>query len=232
MNTYSIPRVFVTLLALTLTVLFTVACNVAASLTQQDVLGNITICHAVGDVASPYTELVLAVNELPAHSKHQDDIIPAPAMGCPSELLVNGNDGKIAICHATGDQTHPYNKISVAFSGLDGHGKHENDFILELETADCPNGTPTPGGTATQTGTVAAQETPTETLTPQATLTETPTSQQTATADSDAKITICHATGSKKNPYVLITVSVNGLNGHGDHTGDIIPAPADGCPQK
>jgi hypothetical protein len=42
---------------------------------------------------------------------------------------------------------------------------------------------------------------------------------------------ICHATGNKKNPYVLLTVNANGLNGHGKHTGDIIPAPADGCPK-
>lgn len=27
-----------------------------------------------------------------------------------------------------------------------------------------------------------------------------------------------------------ITISVNGLNGHGKHEGDIIPAPAQGCP--
>lgn len=46
----------------------------------------------------------------------------------------------------------------------------------------------------------------------------------------DDKITICHATGSATNPFVEITVSVNGLNGHGDHEGDIIPAPAEGCP--
>jgi hypothetical protein len=34
---------------------------------------------------------------------------------------------------------------------------------------------------------------------------------------NNGKITICHATGSTKNPFVLITVSVNGLNGHGGH---------------
>ena len=53
------------------------------------------------------------------------------------------------------------------------------------------------------------------------------------------KITICHATKSVKNPYVEITISVNGLHGHGPagdsrhHAGswkDIIPAPAEGCP--
>jgi hypothetical protein len=46
------------------------------------------------------------------------------------------------------------------------------------------------------------------------------------------KITLCHATGSRTNPYVLITVSVNATtaNGHGRHEDDLIPAPAAGCP--
>jgi len=44
-------------------------------------------------------------------------------------------------------------------------------------------------------------------------------------------VQICHATGSKNNPYVLLTVNPNGLNGHGKHSGDIIPAPANGCPK-
>jgi hypothetical protein len=50
--------------------------------------------------------------------------------------------------------------------------------------------------------------------------------------NTDQKITICHATGSSKNPYVMITISINGLNGHGNHPRDIIPAPAGGCPTK
>jgi len=45
------------------------------------------------------------------------------------------------------------------------------------------------------------------------------------------KITICHKTGSATNPYVEITVSVNALkHGHTTAKGDIIPAPAGGCP--
>jgi hypothetical protein len=53
------------------------------------------------------------------------------------------------------------------------------------------------------------------------------------------KVTLCHATRSETNPYVEITISENGLNGHGPaadprhHEGswqDIIPAPAGGCP--
>jgi hypothetical protein len=47
---------------------------------------------------------------------------------------------------------------------------------------------------------------------------------------SDGKITICHATGSQSNPYSEITVSVNGLDGHDKHEGDIVPAPEGGCP--
>ena len=50
---------------------------------------------------------------------------------------------------------------------------------------------------------------------------------------ASGKITICHRTGSAKNPYVEITVSVNATtNGHGSHEGDLIPAPEDGCPDS
>jgi hypothetical protein len=45
------------------------------------------------------------------------------------------------------------------------------------------------------------------------------------------KVTLCHATGSVTNPFVEITVSAQGAtNGHAKHIGDIIPAPANGCP--
>ncbi len=47
---------------------------------------------------------------------------------------------------------------------------------------------------------------------------------------NNGKITICHATGSDKNPYNEITVSINGLNGHDKHENDIIPMPVGGCP--
>ncbi|MBP1701806.1 MAG: hypothetical protein H6Q38_913 [Chloroflexi bacterium] len=58
-----------------------------------------------------------------------------------------------------------------------------------------------------------------------------PASALNGQKDQNGKITLCHATGSATNPYVEITVSVAGAtHGHAKHLGDIIPAPADGCP--
>lgn len=215
MSTCPIPKTYVGILTLALTAILVTACNGGVVSQFPAMPDTIEICHATGDATIPYTELTLALDALSTHSKHSDDIIPAPAEGCPSTPVVNGNDGKITICHATGSPSNPYTKTSVAFSGLSGHTKHENDFILEPETAECPSTTtPTPPGTASPTVTGTA------TITPQVT----PTGGQSDT------IVICHATGSKTNPYVMITVSVNGLNGHGKHKNDIIPAPAAGCP--
>src|SRR5437867_5253381 len=56
-----------------------------------------------------------------------------------------------------------------------------------------------------------------------------------AGANGDHKITICHATGSAKNPYVEITVDEHAVDdrGHDHHQDgrDIIPAPSGGCPK-
>lgn len=46
------------------------------------------------------------------------------------------------------------------------------------------------------------------------------------------KTTICHATGSETNPYVVITPSNNSLDAHGAHQNeeDVIPAQNGSCP--
>ena len=47
------------------------------------------------------------------------------------------------------------------------------------------------------------------------------------------KIAICHKTGNPNKPYKMLTISKNALqDGHSTHAGDIIPAPANGCPNK
>ena len=63
----------------------------------------------------------------------------------------------------------------------------------------------------------------------------TPGESPTPTAYTDRatikKITICHATGSETNPFVVITIALQGLNGHANAnhqlSEDIIP-PNDG----
>jgi hypothetical protein len=44
------------------------------------------------------------------------------------------------------------------------------------------------------------------------------------------RIVICHATSSPTRPYVETEVDGDGLSGHGDHEGDLVPVPAGGCP--
>lgn len=211
--------------ALGLAVLVLAACgNVNPVAKEND--GTLSICHATGKTDSPYEPLTLDFKQLTDHSKHPNDLIPAPAAGCPKVLEENVNNGKITICHATGSAGNPYNKITIALSGLNGHSKHAQD-IIPAPLDGCAPTLMTPTITLTPTIT----PTPTITLTP----TITPTPAATIVGDKDGKVTICHATGNGKKGkgggYVMITISVNGLNGHNKHAGDIIPAPAGGCPK-
>ncbi len=49
---------------------------------------------------------------------------------------------------------------------------------------------------------------------------------------AEQNITVCHATHSSTNPYVMITVAASALGGL-DHVGDFIPAPgATDCTQQ
>jgi hypothetical protein len=155
----------------------------------------LTVCHATGDAANPYEKLTVSGAELTTHLGHADDIMPAPAGGCPASPAAV-SDGKITICHATGSGTNPYNKITVSTNGLSGHSRHEGDLIPVPE-AGCPG---------------------------------LPASASAPAGTSEGKVTICHVTGSKTHPYAEITIDANGLNGHDKHAGDIIPAPAGGCP--
>ena len=126
-------------------------------------------------------------------------------------------EAKVTICHHTGSSQNPYVEITVSTDALPAHAAHGD--IIPAPAGGCPAaGTPGPSSTAGASS---------PTSTPTAAPSGTPAASATTTAQ---KITICHATGSTKNPYVLITIDVDGLNGHSNHPGDIIPAPASGCP--
>ena len=160
------------------------------------------------------------------------------------------NNGTLTICHATGDAAIPYEEITLDFNELITHVDHEGDLI-PAPAEGCPTVVETGNnlGKLTICHATGSAANPYNEITidfnglsghsnhagdiipapkegcPQIT----PTPGPTATLTAD-KVTICHATGSSKNPYVMITVSVNGLNGHDKHSDDIIPAPAAGCP--
>jgi len=169
---------------------------------------------------------------------------------------INGqvNNGKITICHATSSASDPYTETTLAFSELNGHSDHKDDLI-PAPVGGCPKAVKTGSndGKITICHATGSATNPFNEITidfnglrghsdhkgdiipaPEngcASVTTTPTVKATMTGDNAGKVTICHATGSTKNPYVLITVSVNGLNGHGAHPGDIIPVPDGGCPK-
>ena len=149
----------------------------------------------------------------------------------------------LTVCHATGDPANPYVEITVDRAGLNEHRGHLND-LNPVPVAGCPTSV-----VVIDNGKIAICHATSSETNPYNEITVSvngldghgkhvgdiipapeggcPTSPL---ASIDGKITICHATGSEKNPYNEITVSVNGLNGHGKHEGDIIPAPEGGCP--
>jgi hypothetical protein len=53
-----------------------------------------TICHATGSATHPYVQITISENAVEAHRRHQDrqDIIPAPAAGCPGEPVPQPTD--------------------------------------------------------------------------------------------------------------------------------------------
>jgi len=79
--------------------------------------------------------------------------------------------------------------------------------------------------TAEATGTSTAE--PTRSATAVGTSTGTPA--PTGTAVSEGRTAICHRTGN--GGYHQITVSNDALDAHRAH-GDIVPAPAGGCPAR
>lgn len=147
------------------------------------------------------------------------------------------------VCHASGDTANPYEEITVTGTELNEHLGHPND-INPAPSAGCPaypvvftdgqitfchdNGSetdPYDEVTVSVNGLNGHGEHEGDIF-----MTSEDEGCPAGPVVTGDKITICHATNSAKNPYNLITVSVNGLNGHQKHEGDIIPAPADGCP--
>ena len=201
----------------------------------------VTACHATGDLENPYEEISIDSTNAKEHLGHPNDIYPVPVGGCPTNLLdvVNKN---ITICHSTGNETNPYREITISIIGLNGHGDHEGDIIPAPE-----GGCPTSPLEIVEDTIIICHATDNKTAPYEEIKVNTNGLDGHVSHESDiipaavggcptsplviveGKITICHATSSKKNPYNEIRISVNGLNGHDKHEGDIIPAPMNGC---
>jgi hypothetical protein len=80
----------------------------------------VTICHATHSDTNPYVEITISVNALAAHRSHQDgeDIIPAPAGGCPDEVAEGEGEGE-CIVPACGDG-----------EGEGGEGEGEGECLI------------------------------------------------------------------------------------------------------
>jgi len=48
--------------------------------------GKITICHATSSETNPYEQITVDAHGLNGHDDHENDIIPAPAEGCPTSM--------------------------------------------------------------------------------------------------------------------------------------------------
>lgn len=99
-------------------------------------------------------------------------------------------DPKTTICHATGSERNPYNKITISTNAVSdsGHLDHEDDLIDDGEI-DCPDSivtsTPTEGGTESSSEAVVLTSipTPTDFLT----FTPTPSSLPTKVFEAEQK---------------------------------------------
>ena len=112
--------------------------------------------------------------------------------------------GKVTLCHATGSATNPYVEITISANALAAHQRHQDGRdIYPVPAGGCPGGSSPSNGGGGGDG----------------------------QGNEHGKVTICHATGSETNPYVLITVDEHALKAHMSHQdGQDIINPTGPCP--
>ncbi len=169
----------------------------------------VTLCHLTGN-GSFVTITVSASGAANGHAKHEGDIIPAPASGCPAGSSAAGD--KVLVCHLTGNGG--YTVINIAQAGWEnGHSKHEGDILLldGAGTESCTDARLTLDAAVAGTAGVAGVDV--ESLVPSV-----PDS-----APQDGLVTVCHMTTS--DGYVKITIAqASWDNDHSKHEGDVLMA--------
>jgi hypothetical protein len=125
---------------------------------------------------------------------------------------------RVTICHATGSTSNPFVQITPSKIGVvNGHLNHQDatDIVPAFTYADKGTAMFFAGQNLSDTG-----------LYQLAHSCQLPTTGGGVSSSFDnGKVTLCHATGSATNPFVLITVDASGaLDGHAKHGDDVIPA--------
>jgi hypothetical protein len=107
---------------------------------------SVRVCHFTGSTTIPYV-LVEAPAGGGEHAAHGDDIIPAPAGGCPAtyqgpqgppdEPQPPPPSGEVTLCHATGQAANPFVELTIRRSRLAEHRRHARD-IIPVPATGCP----------------------------------------------------------------------------------------------
>lgn len=169
-------------------------------------LPKIAICHATGDVANPYVRVLVDPTSLEGHRDHADDVIPAPAGGCSARSVARVRAVTTTSLPRTTTICHATGSLTEPF------------VEVTVNIGDL-------GEHATHTGDIIPA--PADGCSARSVRRYLAT-----TTTAPQSVRICHATGRPDQPYVEISVSALGLDGHGSHADDIIPAPAAGCGRR
>ncbi|MDR6414002.1 hypothetical protein [Pseudarthrobacter sulfonivorans] len=144
-------------------------------------------------------------------------------LGATAPAAANDNaksDHKITICHATGSATNPYVSVTIDVHALKAHvgHQHEGDIIPANDGKVLKGGQNLDKVHLIASGCRVPDK-------PGNGDDDDDDDDDNGNGHGNRKITICHATGSDRNPYVQITVDLHAVKGHAHHQNgdDIIP---------
>ena len=185
---------------------------VGAGSTADAAADKVTICHATSSEKNPYVLITVNRSSVDGegkndHTSHEDDIIPAPAEGCPDGSTPGEND-KVDICHVTGSETNPVLEKDVPEAAIQAHLDH-GDYFPVNGSCDLGDPPPPPGPNDTGGDPAAAPAVATVTETASSVAGAAPQRAAARTCTSRRAFRI-RVRSKRRDPVVKATVSVNG----------------------